>query len=42
MPTIDPDRGWQWWLEQVLWAVLVGVPVGASLMMLWWLAISGG
>lgn len=29
MPTMHPDRGIGWWVETVVWGLLVGIPVAA-------------
>lgn len=42
MPTMHEDRTWGWWLETIVWGLLVGLPVVAVILMLYWLATSGG
>jgi len=37
MPEIKP-HDWQWYAEQIVWGLLVGLPVVATVLMLYWLA----
>lgn len=41
MPEIRHTRGCAWWLEQIVWGLLAGVPVGVTLALLYYLWVTG-